>query len=33
LSTRRDPKIPFQSLPVTLSIKIEKAVTAYSKGA
>ena len=33
LSTRRTPKGPLQSLPLTLSIKIETTVTAYSKGA
>jgi hypothetical protein len=33
LSTRSGPKTGFHSLPLTLSIKIEKPVTAYSKGA
>jgi hypothetical protein len=33
LSTRSGPKARFHSLPLTLSIKIEKPVTAYSKGA
>ena len=33
LSTQRSPKEALQSLPLTLSIKIETTVTAYSKGA
>src|ERR1700738_2748311 len=33
LLARRPPKGPLQSLPLTLSIKIEKTVTACSKGA
>ena len=33
LTTHRLPKEPNQSLPLTLSIKTEKTVTAYSKGA
>ena len=33
LTTHRGPKAMNQSLPLTLSIKIETTVTAYSKGA
>ena len=33
LSTHQRPKALNQSLPLTLSIKTEKTVTAYSKGA
>ena len=33
LTTHQPPKGPNQSLPLTLSIKTEKTVTAYSKGA
>ena len=33
LTTHRTPKDADQSLPLTLSMKTEKPVTAYSKGA